>query len=79
MSLSLGDRILVAQWALGLWLRSYDKWIVMRGRQRSHRILRSAALVSRARGLIAHDRMLNEQVWRYGYIADEMNKKESAE
>ena len=66
MGLALSDRILIAQWALGLWLRSYDKWIVMRGRQRSHRILRSAALVSRARGLLAHDRMLNEQVWRYG-------------
>ena len=56
--------LLLAHWALGLWLESYDKWIVNRGASKAHKLYRKAALFSRARGLLAHDRLLTDQYRR---------------
>ena len=59
-----GERFLLAHWALGLWLQSYDQWIVKRGSSKAHKIYRKAALFSRASGLLDHDRLLTDQYRR---------------
>lgn len=49
-------RSFVAQSVLGIWLKTWDRW-----RASDKPRLRGAATMARARGIVVHDRILNER------------------